>query len=253
MKRQARQILIGGGVYALALCLSAGTVKLALFVAAYLICGGDVLWRSAKNLRKGEWLDENFLMSLATVGAFVIGEYPEAVAVMLFYQTGEFFLHWALHRSRRSVRALLELQPDTVLVRREGGWRHVPAQSVEPGEVFRVKPGERTALESSFCVFKETKWGIRALCRLLLTYYRRDGLETVEEIIRRYAPAKENDTESYIKDVCQRTGFKAQEKLRLTDRETMLKLIKAIIWHENGLQPYEDKELSVGMRLAGIG
>ena len=148
MKRQARQILIGGGVYALALCLSAGTVKLALFVAAYLICGGDVLWRSAKNLRKGEWLDENFLMSLATVGAFVIGEYPEAVAVMLFYQTGEFFLHWALHRSRRSVRALLELQPDTVLVRREGGWRHVPAQSVEPGEVFRVKPGERTALDA---------------------------------------------------------------------------------------------------------
>ena len=133
------------------------------------------------------------------------------------------------------------------------GIRNCNPGNIRKGENWEGMDGERTALESSFCVFKETKWGIRALCVLLLNYQRKHGLETVEEIIRRYAPAKENDTESYIKDVCQRTGFKAQEKLRLTDRETMLKLIKAIIWHENGLQPYEDKELSVGMRLAGIG
>ena len=133
------------------------------------------------------------------------------------------------------------------------GIRNCNPGNIRKGENWEGMDEERTALESSFCVFKETKWGIRALCRILLTYYRRDGLETVEEIIRRYAPSTENDTESYIKDVCQRTGFKAREKLRLQDRETMLKLIKAIIWHENGLQPYEDKELSVGMRLAGIG
>ena len=108
-------ILAGGAVFAAALAVSAQPVRLLLFVAAYLICGGEVLFKAVKNILRGEWMDENFLMSLATVGAFAIGEYPEAVAVMLFYQTGEFFLHWAVHRSRRSVRSLMELQPETVL------------------------------------------------------------------------------------------------------------------------------------------
>jgi hypothetical protein len=132
------------------------------------------------------------------------------------------------------------------------GIRNNNPGNIRKGENWDGLDRQATEQELDFCVFTEAKWGVRALCRLLLTYFRRDGLQTVEEIIRRYAPAKENDTRSYIADVCQRTGFQAQEKLCLSDRRVMLKLIKAIIWHENGALPYEDKELSVGIRLAGL-
>ena len=140
-------ILAGGAVFAAALAVSAQPVRLLLFVAAYLICGGEVLFKAVKNILRGEWMDENFLMSLATVGAFAIGEYPEAVAVMLFYQTGEFFLHWAVHRSRRSVRSLMELQPETVLLRRGEKWEETAPEAVSKGDVFLVRPGERVPLD----------------------------------------------------------------------------------------------------------
>lgn len=141
------RILLGSGLFAAALFAPAGAVKLCLFAAAYLVCGSEVLTASVRNVFRGEFLDENFLMSLATLGAFAIGEYPEGVAVMLFYQIGEFFLHWALHRSRRSVRALMDLTPQTVFVRRQESWTEVPVQSVCPGEAFLVKPGGRVPLD----------------------------------------------------------------------------------------------------------
>ncbi len=147
MKRQLIQILLGGMLFAAALVVPAAGLKLGLFVLAYLVCGGDVLYRSVRNVARGEWLDENFLMSLATLGAFAIREYPEAVAVMLFYQTGEFFLHWAVHRSRRSVRSLMELQPHTVWIKQGDKWAEVKPQSVQKGDVFWVKPGERVPID----------------------------------------------------------------------------------------------------------
>ncbi len=146
MKRQLIQIVLGGMLFAAALIVPAA-LQLGLFVLAYLVCGGDVLYRSVRNVARGEWLDENFLMSLATLGAFAIREYPEAVAVMLFYQTGEFFLHWAVHRSRRSVRSLMELQPHTVWIKQGDKWAEVKPQSVQKGDVFWVKPGERVPID----------------------------------------------------------------------------------------------------------
>ena len=146
MKRQLIQIVLGGMLFAAALIVPAA-LQLGLFVLAYLVCGGDVLYRSVRNVARGEWLDENFLMSLATLGAFAIREYPEAVAVMLFYQTGEFFLHWAVHRSRRSVRSLMELQPNTVWIKQGDKWAEVKPQSVQKGDVFWVKPGERVPID----------------------------------------------------------------------------------------------------------
>ncbi len=147
MKRQLTQILLGGVGLGAALYASSPAWKVPLFVAAYVICGGDVIYRAVRNVLKGEWLDENFLMALATVGAFIVGEYPEAVSVMLFYQIGEFFLDWAVHRSRRSVRSLMELTPLSVQVKRETGWTEVKPEEVQPGEIFLVKPGQRVALD----------------------------------------------------------------------------------------------------------
>lgn len=147
MHKQLAQIIIGGILFICALPLAQGGLRLALFTAAYLICGGGVLARSFKNILRGELLDENFLMSLATVGAFAIGQYPEGVAVMLFYQTGEFFLEWALHRSRRSVRALMDLKPQTVRVKKGNTWAEIKPETVQAGAVFLVKPGERVPLD----------------------------------------------------------------------------------------------------------
>lgn len=147
MHKELAKIIIGAVLFGSALPLEGGALRLALFVAAYIICGGEVLAKSVKNILRGDFLDENFLMALATLGAFAIGEYPEAVAVMLFYQTGEFFLEWAVHRSRRSVRSLMELQPQTVRVKRGAGWEEVKPETVKKGEIFLVKPGERVPLD----------------------------------------------------------------------------------------------------------
>lgn len=124
-----------------------GGIELGFFIAAYLVCGWEVLYKSVKNLLHGEFLDENFLMSLATLGAFVLGEYPEAVGVMCFYQIGEFFMEQALHRSRRSVRALMDLTPQQVHLKQEGVWKEVSPKQVETGAIILVKPGERVALD----------------------------------------------------------------------------------------------------------
>lgn len=147
MHKQLAQIIIGTVLFGAALPLAPGPVRLALFIGAYLICGGEVLFNSVKNILRGEFLDENFLMSIATLGAFAIGEYPEGVAVMLFYQTGEFFLHWAVHRSRRNVRALMELQPQTVRILHDGVWKEIKPEEAQTGVIFLVKPGQRVPLD----------------------------------------------------------------------------------------------------------
>lgn len=91
-----------------------------LYGIVYLSIGWDVLLQAAKNIGRGKLFDENFLMSIATVGAFVIGEYPEAVAVMLFYQVGELFQSYAIGKSRRSIAALMDIRPDKAVVIRDG-------------------------------------------------------------------------------------------------------------------------------------
>lgn len=122
-------------------------VQLALLIAAYIILGGDVVLRAIKNIAKGRVFDENFLMSLSTVGAFIIGEYPEAVAVMLFYQVGEFFQDMSVRRSRRSIAALMDIRPDVATVSRMGKLITVAPQAVSVGEVIVVRPGEKIPLD----------------------------------------------------------------------------------------------------------
>ena len=97
-----------------------GISGLALFIFAYLLAGGDVLYSALKNILKGEVFDENFLMSVATIGAFAIKEYPEAVMVMVLYQIGEYFQHKAVEKSRRSIKQLMDIRPDYANVEKDG-------------------------------------------------------------------------------------------------------------------------------------
>ncbi len=118
-----------------------------LFLAAYIIIGGDVVKRAVLNISKGQVFDENFLMMIATVGAFFVGDYSEAVAVMLFYQVGECFQSYAVNNSRKSIKELMDIRPDYANVLRDGTFQTVDPDEVAVGETIQVKPGEKIPLD----------------------------------------------------------------------------------------------------------
>ncbi len=122
-------------------------VGLALYLAVYAVIGYDVLWRAIKNISHGQIFDENFLMCVATVGAFAIGEYMEAVAVMLFYQTGELFQSYAVGKSRKNVTDLMDMRPETAVVLRDGVEQEVYPEEISIGETMVVKAGEKIAID----------------------------------------------------------------------------------------------------------
>ena len=124
-----------------------GVWKAAAFAAPYLVIGCDVLWGSLRNILHGQVFDEMFLMSVATLGAFAIGEYPEAAAVMLFYQIGELFQSVAVGKSRRSIAALMDIRPDHAVVLRDGAEVTLPPDEVQLGETLLVRPGDRVPLD----------------------------------------------------------------------------------------------------------
>ena len=129
-----------------------GALRFLLFLPAYFVIGWDVLWRAAKNIIHGQVFDENFLMALATVGAFCTGffgkgEYPEAVFVMLFYQVGELFQSYAVGKSRKSISALMDIRPDYANVERDGSLCRVDPEEVQVGDVIVIKPGEKAPLD----------------------------------------------------------------------------------------------------------
>ena len=122
-------------------------IKLIIALVPYLIVGWDVIRKSLRNISHGEVFDENFLMMVATFGAFGIGEYPEAVAVMLLYQIGELFQNYATGRSRDSISELMSLAPETAIVERDGETEEVDPDEVEVGETVIVRPGEKIPLD----------------------------------------------------------------------------------------------------------
>lgn len=122
-------------------------LPLAYYLWTYLIIGYDVLRDAAKNIRKGQIFDEQFLMAIATIGAFAIGDYAEGVAVMLFYQVGEMFQTMAVGKSRRSIASLMDIRPDYAVVLRDGTELRVSPEEVTPGELIVVKPGEKIPLD----------------------------------------------------------------------------------------------------------
>lgn len=147
-KRILARIIVSALLLAAVYFLPAeGPLRLALFLLPYGLIGWDVLWRAVRNIARGQVFDENFLMALATVGAFCIGEYPEAVFVMLFYQVGELFQSYAVGRSRQSIAALMDIRPDYANVEREGRLLQVDPEEVAVGDYIVVKPGEKIPLD----------------------------------------------------------------------------------------------------------
>ena len=142
--------IIGAAVYALAILTrkEGSLISLGVFLAAYAIIGGDVLLRAARNILRGKVFDENFLMSIATIGAFIVGDYAEAVAVMLFYQVGELFQSHALDQSRKSIADLMDIRPDYANVQRGERLERVDPDEVRVGEHIVIKPGERVPLDA---------------------------------------------------------------------------------------------------------
>ena len=120
---------------------------MAAYIVSYAVIGWDVLWRAVRNICHGQVFDENFLMTLATVGAFLTGEYREAVAVMLFYQVGELFQSYAVGKSRKSIASLMDIRPDSANVEREGQLVEVDPEEVAVGDVIVVKAGERIPID----------------------------------------------------------------------------------------------------------
>lgn len=124
-----------------------GLWRLPLFLLPYLVIGWDILWKAGRNIAHGQVFDENFLMCIATIGALILGEYAEAVGVMLFYQVGELFQSCAVGKSRRSIAALMDIRPDCARVEREGAWVEVDPEEVAVGEIIEVRPGEKIPLD----------------------------------------------------------------------------------------------------------
>ncbi len=151
MKRHLIRLGIGAGLLLPALLLQSAfpLPALALFLTAYLTVGYDVLWKAGKNLCRGRMLDEKFLMTVATLGAFCVNEPGEAVAVMLFFQLGEWFEKLAVRRSRRSVAALMQIRPDHANRSQNGEWVSVSPSEIAVGEVILIRPGERVPLDGT--------------------------------------------------------------------------------------------------------
>ena len=125
-----------------------GVVRLLTFLIPYAIVGYDVVFEALRNIVHGQVFDENFLMSVATLGAFFVADYPEAVAVMLFYQVGELFQSIAVGKSRKSIAALMDIRPDYANVLRDGEVKAVSPEEVEIGEIIEIKPGEKIPLDA---------------------------------------------------------------------------------------------------------
>ena len=141
-------LLVGAGLFGLGLVLQLldlSWIAAADFVAAYMVLGLPVLKAAGKNLFRGHVLDENFLMSIATIGAFGIGEFPEAVGIMLFYRIGEFFEERAVQQSRSQIMQAIDLRPEKVIL--QDGGKVIPAGEAKPGDVLLVRPGDRIPLD----------------------------------------------------------------------------------------------------------
>ena len=149
MKKQLLKIVISFIVVIISILIKLDTniINNILFIIAYIIVGYDIVLKALKNILKGKMFDENFLMTLATIGAFFIGEFPEAVAVMLFYQVGELFQSYAVDKSRKSVSNLMDIRPDYANVYRQDKIECVDPDEVNIDEIILIKPGEKIPLD----------------------------------------------------------------------------------------------------------
>jgi Cd2+/Zn2+-exporting ATPase len=147
-------LIAGAALFAVGIVLNRAftfpvSIPLGVFIVSYILLGGKVVCRALRNISKGQVFDENFLMSIATIGAFAIGDYTEAVAVMLFYQIGELFQELAIKRSKKSITALMDIRPDFANLKRNGDLVKVDPDTVSVGDIIVVKAGEKIPLDGT--------------------------------------------------------------------------------------------------------
>ena len=148
-KKKEVIIIISAILFAVALFLKMSqTIQLILMLIAYILLGKDTVLKAVKNVEKGDFFDENFLMTVATLGAIIIGEYPEAVAVMLFYEVGELFQSYAINKSRKSIADMMDIKPEYANVIRDNKSEKVEPDEVQIDEIIEIKPGERVPLDA---------------------------------------------------------------------------------------------------------
>lgn len=152
MKKKVILIVISMILFIISLVIKFNNdiVNKVFFIISYLIVGFEVLKEAIENIFKGEVFDENFLMAIATIGAFLIGEFPEAVAVMLFYQIGESFQSYATDRSKKSIISLMDIRPDFANIQIGEDIKKVNPNEVNLGEIIVVKPGEKIPLDRNY-------------------------------------------------------------------------------------------------------
>ena len=153
-----KKLLIGGIIFVLGIFIPKTLFipKFAVFLVSYFIIGGDVLVSAVKNILRGQVFDENFLMAIATIGAFAIGEYPEGVAVMLFYQLGELFQGIAVNNSRKSIIALMDIRPDYANLKTDSEIKKVNPEEIKVADIIVVKPGEKVPLDGKIITGNST-------------------------------------------------------------------------------------------------
>ena len=148
-KKKEVIIIISAVLFAIALFVKMNqTLQLILMLVAYILLGKDTVLKAVKNVEKGDFFDENFLMTIATLGAIIIGEYPEAVAVMLFYEVGELFQSYAINKSRKSIADMMDIKPEYANVIRDNKSQKVDPDEVKIDEIIEIKPGERVPLDA---------------------------------------------------------------------------------------------------------
>lgn len=150
IKKRLIRIIIGSVLLLAAVLVDTSQewLNIALYLSSYIIIGGDIVLRAIRNIIKGKFFDENFLMAIATIGAMIISEYAEGIAVMLLYQIGELFQSYAVGRSRGSIADLMDIRPDYAYVKRDEGLIRVDPDEVKVGELIVIKPGERIPLDA---------------------------------------------------------------------------------------------------------
>ena len=147
-KGEIIKLVISAAIFGIATAFKFSfALELVLYLISYILVGGEVVLRALKNIARGQVFDENFLMGVATIGAFAIGQYPEGVAVMLFYQLGELFQDMAVNHSRKSISALMDIRPDFANLKMGNEIKKVSPEAVSVGDIIVVKPGEKVPLD----------------------------------------------------------------------------------------------------------
>ncbi len=198
MKKKGIRIILAFALYLVALMIHFPLewINQLIYLVAYVIVGWEIVKKAFRNITRGKVFDENFLMTVATIGAFGIGEFPEAVAVMLFYQVGELFQHYAVDKSRKSIASLMDIRPDFANVEREGNVQKVNPSDIKIGEIIIVKPGEKVPLDG-IVVEGTSSLDTKALTGEALPQDVQEGLQVISGCINLNGVIKIEVTKEY--------------------------------------------------------